>query len=52
MGVYVGISLIILSLSILVFVIGLFGYIVHISKKEFDATPNKASNSSTTEERT
>lgn len=51
MEIYVGISLIILSFATLVFVIGLFGYIVHISKKEFDATPNKASNSNTHEKR-
>lgn len=51
MEIFIGIGFVILSFAILVFVIGLFGYIVHISKKEFDATPIDSSNSNTHEEK-
>lgn len=50
MEMCIGIGFVILSFAILVFVIGLFGYIVHISKKEFDAAPT-TSNSNNTEEK-
>lgn len=51
MDICVGIGFIILCFTTLMFVIGLFGYIVHLDKKEFDATPKQASNSNNHEEK-
>ncbi len=50
MEMYIAIGFVVLCFAILVFVIGIFGYIVHISKKEFDAAPT-TSNSNNPEEK-
>jgi len=45
MEVYIGISLILLSISVLIFVCGIVGYSFKLTKKRLDVTPSKTTSS-------
>ena len=50
MEIYIGIGFIILCLSILVFMVGFFGYIIRVTGKELDVHPAKEKTSSSNNE--
>ena len=46
MEIYIGIGFIILCLALLVFVTGIVGYTIKLTRKELDVAPTKSTSSS------
>lgn len=46
MEIYIGIGFIILCLALLVFVAGIVGYAIKLTRKELDVAPSKSTSSS------
>lgn len=51
MKTYIGIGFIILCLAVLTGIAGFFGYMIHITKKEFDIAPNQETSNSNNPEK-